>query len=58
MVLDYGLIIGGSMSQSFDHYAYMVVNVWRGIWAYSVKILVFPRPTSYMLTSFSCSFLD
>ena len=33
MVLDYRLIIGGSMSQSFDHYAYKVVSVLGGFWA-------------------------
>ena len=58
MVLDYRLIIGRSMSPNFDDSAYRVVNVWRGFWALSIKILVLPRPTSYMLTSFMFYFLN
>lgn len=37
---------------------YRVVSVRGGFWAKSVKILVFPRPTSYMLTSFNVYLLN
>ena len=58
VVPDYRLIIGGSMSLSFDNFAYRVVSVWEGIWALLVKTLVFPRLTNYMLTSFMFSLLN
>ena len=58
VVLDYRLIIGGSMSQSFNHSTYMVVNVQGGFWAQLIKILVFPRPIRNMLTSFDFSLLN
>ena len=56
VVLDDRLIIEGFMSPNFDDFAYRVVCVWRGFWALSIKILVFPRPTSYMLTYFHVFF--
>ena len=52
VVTNYRFNIGGSMSPSLDDFAYKIVGIWEGFGALSAKILVFPRPTIYVLISF------